>query len=303
MMTEKDLTPYVRQSNEISRTPFDDVSVWLKRILYHVISQVKTGDAPETMYVVQVADIMKESGSFDSPENRNGHDYKEIENVMKAVMKNNALCSDLPDGRKIGVAPISFYEISADKKTIKIALAPQLMRHYNADWKTVGNFTSFPRLEAMGLSNPRAQSLYEFLQSWVNHHEVVVPVKDLYDILHVPKSCQMYKNFKDYLERTVQSITRKTSMTVAYEPVKSGSGAANCKVTHVHFIFDEAEVREREAQLLKSQSQKILKCYNAHKIALDFCKKPKNTPECKVCWERGPMYAKRMALKEANLQD
>jgi plasmid replication initiation protein len=271
----------IKKSNAIARARWQPESIWEPRIVALVASKVRESDEDFQTYKIPVAEL---TGGSDS--SLSGFQYKEIKKSILHIAKASILIPGEKNPHNFMTYPI-FSACGYEDGYLVARFDPDLKPHF---LHLKAQFTAYNLMEYLMLPSSYSQQIFEFLKSWANAPEVLVPIAELHELLNLPESFR--KNFAEFrrwvLEKAHKDITGKTALRYEWVPVKKGRA-----VVAVRFIFAAgriaqeatAEQRRIEADPKKKKelSTKILTCYfDKHDSGAKPCK-PKKTAYCAKC--------------------
>jgi plasmid replication initiation protein len=286
-MAIKQRNEVVKKSNALIRAHWTIESVWEPRLIAILASKVHVNDEDFKLYEISASSIL-------GKKRHGGHDYKELEAVIKGMIGRVIEINEGPD--IVNLYSI-FSRCSINRKTgiISMRFDSDLKKHY---LQLKERFTQYSLAEFMSLPSTYSQRLYEILKSWSDKPTVDIELNELSDMLDVPKSFR--KDFgafrRKVLEQAHRDIVEReySSLWFDWEPIKQGRGG---KVTAVRFVFNEVRAKE----LTKNQPppdelfvhQKLQhdsnRCFEQLAKRGKECTPRLNTEKCVFCTKRGRM--------------
>lgn len=269
----------VKKSNALARAKWSPKNIWEPRLVALAAVQVRADDKDFQTYVIPVATVMGE----DSTVKIGGDHYKRLKATAKKIVGSIIEIED-PGSKSFAIYGI-FSKCEYKDGHFNVRFDPDLKPHFLQLKK---HFTEYNLLEYLRLFGGYAQRIFEILRSWDDQPEISIDLEDLQERLAVPASLRA--NFKDFRMRVLapahREISKKTSLTYEWEPVKRGR-----KVIAVRFVFSRKRVAEVESKEKPQDDQKALQERNSlFKKALACknsgpCGAPKNNKVCQVCKE------------------
>ena len=221
------------QANDLIRHK-KDFSLWELRIFALLAAQVKKDDEDFKTYKFRIRDIID---LFDTKSNNL---YDEIRNVpeklhsklikipymdekgKKRMRRYNLVSmSDFPDEEKAEDGEFIHLRFDKDLKNMMLQLGE--------------NFTVYKFFNVLKLRSTYAFQLYEFLKSqeFKGRQGVEVAVKELREILQIPKSYKFGNITQRILNPSKKQLKKHTDIYFTYSPIKGRSG----KYTHIRFMI------------------------------------------------------------------
>ncbi len=270
----------VKKHNELVRSKISITNVDGSRILANLIACIRHDDVDfQDTYRIAPKDFMADTS---------GRGYTTIKTVCRELAKATAEIEEPdPDGPHPILSIYTFFSSITYRKGIISARFNAEMKPLLLDLRRC--FTQYNLMEYLTLSSIYSQRIFEFLKSWDDKPEKIIPVAELNEMLNTPESFRA--NFKELrrwvLEKAHKDITTKTTLSYEWEPVKQGRA-----VVAVRFIFAKKRalpVQKKKADnaIEKSSEKKnilynqALACFKERGAACDGGQQKKGV--CEVC--------------------
>lgn len=244
----------VKKHNELVRSKISITNVDGSRILANLIACIRHDDVDfQDTYRIAPKDFMADQG---------GKSYTTIKTVCRELAKATAEIEEPdPDGPHPILSIYTFFSSITYRKGIISARFNAEMKPLLLDLRRC--FTQYNLMEYLTLSSIYSQRIFEFLKSWDDKPEKIIPVAELNEMLNTPESFRA--NFKELrrwvLEKAHKDITTKTTLSYEWEPVKQGRA-----VVAVRFIFAQKRalpVQKKKADnAIEKSSEKKNILYN-----------------------------------------
>ena len=270
----------VKKHNELVRSKISITNVDGSRILANLIACIRHDDVDfQDTYRIAPKDFMADQG---------GKSYTTIKTVCRELAKATAEIEEPdPDGPHPILSIYTFFSSITYRKGIISARFNAEMKPLLLDLRRC--FTQYNLMEYLTLSSIYSQRIFEFLKSWDDKPEKIIPVAELNEMLNTPESFRA--NFKELrrwvLEKAHKDITTKTTLSYEWEPVKAGRS-----VESIRFMFAPgrkaiAESEQQKAKVEKQrrlESQRIQRALQCAKGKKGECVTMDNKPIiCKAC--------------------
>lgn len=269
----------VRKHNALARAQWQPATVIEGRLLAATLTQISPSDENFREYVVDVAQIVPEAAPGGRRSGQVAHAVKEAQRRQITFR----------DGRQeIHASLFSHVRYVYSERKIYVSFDPILKPYYLQLKK---HYTEYSILEFIHLRSTYSQRIFEYLASWNEKEEIVVPIEELYDLLQIPDSYR--KNYVDFrkriLDQAYKEITSETSLKYEWEPIRYKR-----KIVAIRFIFSRKKIAEKLEKQEKKKAEKEKKsktkrhneifiaavnCYNTEKN----CKKDKSPEMCSLC--------------------
>lgn len=212
----------VKKSNALARARWSPDSVWEPRLVAMLASQIKSGDTDFQTYEIRLADLLgKEPG---------GKDYKELKEAIYKAMSRVIIINDSNGWTMYNL--FSKCKLDNQKCTLEVCFHPDLKEHY----LNLKQYIKYDVIEFMLLPSIYSQRIFEFLKSWDDKNEIIIPLVDLHEMLKTPKSLRdKYKDFRvRVLDKAHKDILKFTKLYYTWEAIKKGRS-----VVEIKFLFQQ----------------------------------------------------------------
>lgn len=214
----------VKKSNALARARWSPDSVWEPRLVAMLASQIKSGDTDFQTYEIRLADLLgKEPG---------GKDYKELKEAIYKAMSRVIIINDSNGWSMYNL--FSKCKLDNQKCTLEVCFHPDLKEHY----LNLKQYIKYDVIEFMILPSIYSQRVFEFLKSWDDKSEIIIPLIDLHEMLNTPKSLrEKYKDFRvRVLDKAHKDILNFTKLSYTWEAIKKGRS-----VVEIKFLFNKKQ--------------------------------------------------------------
>jgi plasmid replication initiation protein len=271
----------VRKHNALARAQWQPATIMEGRLLAATLAQISPADEDFREYVVDVAQIVSDPAAL------GGRRSKQVARAVREAQRRQIT---FRDGRQeIHASLFSHVRYVYGERKVYVSFDPILKPYYLQLKK---HYTEYSLLEFVQLRSTYSQRLFEYLASWNEKDEIVVPIEELHELMQIPDSYRKsYVDFrKRILDQAHKEITSETSLKYEWEPIRYKR-----KIVAIRFIFSrkkveakKAEKREKKEQKERQNSSKrhneiflaAVNCYNA---CGQSCKRDKSPDVCSIC--------------------
>ena len=269
----------VKKHNELVRSRISITSVQGSRILAALIAGIRADEKDfKTAYHLDIKDFLP---------NDSGKSYTEIKAVCRELAKSFAEFEmEAPDGELVLVEFPFFSRLTYRKGKIEAFFNAMMS---SSLLELQGHFTKYNLLDYLKLPSIYSQRMFEVLKSWDDKPEITISLSSMHETLNTPESFRA--NFAEFrrrvLEKAHKDITKETSFSYEWEPVKHGRA-----VTGVRFIFAKkralpVQKKKTDNAIEKSSEKKnilynqALACFKERGSACEGGQQKKGV--CEVC--------------------
>lgn len=224
---EKELSLYVRKSNDMIQKSRYTLSLREQRLLLYCISKIKPDDKGDTRYIIKLRDAVKICGYNEN--SIGGQAYNDVFDAFK-ILRDRGFTIPTEKGR----ARVAFIDNPEQDKDGNMEFNfNKYVVPYLFDVKK--KFTQYNLRVVIKFRSTYGIRLYELLKSYQNLGEKIFTLDELRERLGAEE--QSYKKYglfrKNVLEQALKDI-ENSDLKVSYIEIKEGR-----KVTSLQFIISD----------------------------------------------------------------
>lgn len=238
-----ELKPYVKKSNAFARARWGPQSVLELRLVAILASKINKEANVFIPYSIHLSELFgKKYG---------GRDIQKLEKIAKAMMERVITIRDEKGSWEM-CHVMRGCKYDAENNILTMVFHEDLKRHV---LKLQKLFTRYSLEDFIKLSSVYSQRLYEFLQSWKDHAEIVWDLSDLHDMLETPESQRRdFRQFRTRVLEKAQDDLRKIDFYFDWEPIRKGR-----QVEKIRFVVWGSKLdrdkKEEDARGQKEQEE------------------------------------------------
>ncbi|MGL2374512.1 replication initiation protein [Helicobacter pylori] len=247
----------VTQDNRLIYAKYGDMTANELKFFYYLISKLNPlNDKDFELHEVPINEILGETLEHENLDANYTYIQKLCRNLAKRILEDESLVIDPITNKEDELFEVMaiFKRIQYLKK--KAVICYQLndcLKPYLLGLKK--NFTQIPLQHILPIKSGYAIRIYQMLLSELkqNRNEVVMNLIYLQDVLCVPKSFYVWKDFKNnVLEPSLKEINAITDIIADYRPLKERQ-----KIVKLEFQLCYKDLQRRKDQAKNKEAQRI----------------------------------------------
>lgn len=242
---EKQQSYYVAKSNKLIQGSRYSMSLLQSKGLLYLISHIKPGDSPNTVYEISISEFCEVCGI----ENTGGKYISAVERAIQALADKSVWVAS-PDTDKHLLRWIDQVTVSERRGILLITFHENMMPYL---FELKSRYTQYQLKYVLPMQSEYAVRLYEILSSY---HALRSTVTFTLDDLKKQLDAENYKRFPDFknrvLEKAKEDINRYSDIKMQYECITDGSGRKT--VVAIKFdILSLSAMDERTRKVYRDQ--------------------------------------------------
>ncbi len=244
---EKQQSYYVAKSNKLIQGSRYSMSLLQSKGLLYLISHIKPGDSPNTVYEISISEFCEVCGI----ENTGGKYISAVERAIQALADKSVWVAS-PDTDKHLLRWIDQVTVSERRGILLITFHENMMPYL---FELKSRYTQYQLKYVLPMQSEYAVRLYEILSSY---HALRSTVTFTLDDLKKQLDAENYKRFPDFknrvLEKAKEDINRYSDIKMQYECITDGSG----RKTVIAIKFDILSLSATDEGLRKLHREQVL---------------------------------------------
>ncbi|MFP6171631.1 replication initiation protein [Helicobacter pylori] len=247
----------ITQDNRLIYAKYGDITANELKFFYYIISKLNPiNDKDFEVCEIPISEILGEALNHENDQDNYTYIKKLCESLLGRYFIDETLSIDPETNKEVdkflGMPMFKILEYTKGEATIKYQLN-EYLKPYLLGLKK--NFTQIPLQRILPIRSGYAIRIYQMLLSDLkqNRNEIEMNLLYLQDVLCVPKSMYVWKDFKNnVLEPSLKEINATTDIVADYRPLKERQ-----KIVKLAFEICYKDLQKRKDQAKDKEVQRI----------------------------------------------